>query len=260
MDQINVGIDPTAEELAAQEAHNAAMAALVDGQTPPEVPPEEPPKLFAGKYKTVEEMEAGYKELESKIGKPPAPPTDPPEVVPPATEADAAKLAAEKGFDYEALTQEYLANESKLTPETMKRLADAGIPEAMVNAHIELLETKATAVRQTAYDIVGGKDTYSTMIDWASNNLSAPEIEAFNAATKSSVEQTMLAVRGLYAQYVSSEGEPNANFVAGKPAGKSSDVYESTAQLVADMNDKRYDKDPAFRKQVELKLGRSKIL
>ena len=36
-----------------------------------------------------------------------------------------------------------------------------------------------------------------------------------------------------------------------------SDIFESSAQVIEAMNDPRYAKDPAFRKQVEDKIARS---
>lgn len=45
-----------------------------------------------------------------------------------------------------------------------------------------------------------------------------------------------------------------------KKAQDASDDYQSKAQMTADMKDPRYKKDPAFRKQVEEKIGRSNIM
>jgi hypothetical protein len=42
-----------------------------------------------------------------------------------------------------------------------------------------------------------------------------------------------------------------------KPAAK--DEFRSTAEVVAAMKDKRYGKDTAYTKDVEVKLGRSNV-
>ena len=39
-----------------------------------------------------------------------------------------------------------------------------------------------------------------------------------------------------------------------------SDVFESSAQVIDAMNDPRYSKDPAYRKEVEEKLARSAVI
>ena len=45
--------------------------------------------------------------------------------------------------------------------------------------------------------------------------------------------------------------------VTGKAPTKSGDVFRSQAELVAAMNDSRYDRDPAYRQDVIEKLYRS---
>jgi len=45
--------------------------------------------------------------------------------------------------------------------------------------------------------------------------------------------------------------------VQGKPPQNNTDVFRSQAELVRAMNDKRYDRDPAYRQDVIQKLERS---
>jgi len=45
--------------------------------------------------------------------------------------------------------------------------------------------------------------------------------------------------------------------LSGKAPTNTKDVYRSQAELVAAMNDKRYDNDPAYRQDVIAKLERS---
>ena len=47
--------------------------------------------------------------------------------------------------------------------------------------------------------------------------------------------------------------------LAGKAAQSSGDVFRSQPELVAAMEDPRYDKDPAYRQDVIEKLDRSNL-
>ena len=47
--------------------------------------------------------------------------------------------------------------------------------------------------------------------------------------------------------------------VTGKSAPQNKDVYRSQAELVRAMSDRRYDNDPAYRRDVIEKLERSDV-
>ena len=47
--------------------------------------------------------------------------------------------------------------------------------------------------------------------------------------------------------------------LSGKPAQTQQDVFRSQAEVVAAMNDPRYDRDPAYRQDVFAKLDRSDL-
>ena len=49
------------------------------------------------------------------------------------------------------------------------------------------------------------------------------------------------------------------NMVTGRGARETQDVFRSQAEVVAAMNDPRYDKDPAYREDVFNKLSRSDV-
>ena len=66
-------------------------------------------------------------------------------------------------------------------------------------------------------------------------------------------------IKGMVARYQSNTKEPN--LTTGENATASTGIrYESMAQVKADMSNPKYEKDPAFRKEVEEKLARSTII
>jgi hypothetical protein len=66
-----------------------------------------------------------------------------------------------------------------------------------------------------------------------------------------------LALQALYYRYTDAMGY-EGQMIQGKPA-RSHDVFQSQAEVVRAMSDRRYDRDPAYRQEVVEKLGRSDL-
>jgi len=98
------------------------------------------------------------------------------------------------------------------------------------------------------------------MVDWAADNLSEGQVDAYNRAVNSGdLEETKFAVQGLRSMYEAQQGFEPARNLSGQ-SRPSVDAYSSLAQMKADMADPRYSSDPAFRDQVASKLSRSNIM
>ena len=106
--------------------------------------------------------------------------------------------------------------------------------------------------------VVGGKEQYSEMINWASKNLAPEEIKAFNnTVDNGSLEQAQLAIAGVQAKYSANNNEPNLF------TGTKADTnvgYRSVGEMLADINDPRYVSDSAFRADVENKVKQSNTI
>lgn len=102
--------------------------------------------------------------------------------------------------------------------------------------------------------------TIDLLVEWAKDNLSESEKSFFNAAIASEEAQATLAAQGLWAKYAKENAEPG--IMMGDVSGgiNTGDVYQSKAQMTADMRDARYRNDPAFRHEVMEKIARSAIL
>ena len=105
---------------------------------------------------------------------------------------------------------------------------------------------------------VGGDKTYANVVNWAKDNLDNAQTNAFDEVVNTgSVAAIKLAVAGLKAEYDKANGV-EGRMVTGKTAPpETGDVFRSQAELVAAMNDKRYDRAPAYRQDVIEKLERS---
>ena len=219
--------------------------------------------LLAGKYKSAEELEKAYKELESKLGQQDSPEKAEPEPEPePTTLSDNANVITDA-------SDEFYANNGKLSPETLQKFQGMSSSD-LVNAYLEVTKSPDWQAAPPAQvqdvtesqinevkNFAGGEQEYQSMVQWAGQNLDAQSIKAFDDIIASgSIETIKFAVSGLKSQYLNAVGY-EGKMVQGKAARETGDVFRSQAELVRAMSDRRYDSDPAYRQDVIEKLERS---
>lgn len=217
---------------------------------------EDRPEWLPEKFKSAEELAKSYTELERQFTQSrQSSNTDATESSEPEATADARQAVENAGLDFEALQQEF-ADNGNLSDTTYADLQARGIPKEMVDTYIEGQKSLATEYQQEIYDVVGGEENYTQMSEWATDNLSDDEIDAFNDAIVSgNISQARLAIDGLAARYRQS-GNAEPALVGGK-ASSSVETYDSWAQVTKDMANPDYKKDPAYRDAVQKKLARS---
>ena len=113
---------------------------------------------------------------------------------------------------------------------------------------------------QTIVDSIGGSDNFSAVQQWANENLNQDEIEAYNREVNSGdYYRARNALQSMYFAYQDQAGfEPE--LMGGRLSGNSSDVFRSTAEVMAAMNDSRYLNDSAYTQDIQDKLIRSDVL
>jgi hypothetical protein len=269
----------TQNENPALSPENEEMLAALAGEGD-----DKPAELLAGKYKSVEDLEKAYKELQAKLGRG--------ESTTPDTEDDDTTTAADDqaedddkpagdareiygdliggklddaGIDFQDMNVRWQQS-GTLESGDYDQLAEAGFNRDMVDAYLSGLQYKAaqdTALSVTEVtsikESLGGEAEYNKMIQWAGANLPPEEVEGFNQIINTQpMSAVKMAVAGLHARYTAVEGrEPR--LIGGRASKGSSDKFESTTQLVEAMSDPRYSKDPAYQRKVQEKLGRSSI-
>lgn len=223
------------------------------------------PAWLPAKFKDEEQMATAYAELEKKMGGGEAPkPAVVEPVVNPAVKPVVAPapdglpdLLKTAGFDYAAMTAEVQKN-GDLSKESYDGLY-AKFGKQVVDQHISGLKASASVYAGKIFDMAGGTETYGKVMEWAKANVPAAEAAAFNTAVGSGdFAVAKLAVDGVMAKYNAAIGSEPAllNATSGLTSGVG-DVYRSWAQITTDMRDPRYAKDPAYRADVEAKIGRS---
>ena len=269
----------TQDQSTALSPENEEMLAAMAGEDDKEG------ELLAGKYKSVEDLERAYKELQTKLSRgesvTPEPEDDSSADDSEAEAKDKEDESAgnareiygeliggkldEAGIDFQDMNVRWQQT-GTLEAGDYEQLAEAGFNRDMVDAYLSGLQYKQTqdtalSVKEVASikESLGGEAEYNKMIEWAADNLSDDEVEGFNQIINTQpMASVKMAITGLHARYSAVEGrEPK--LIGGRAPKGSTDKFESTAQLVEAMSDPRYSKDPAYQKKVQEKLGRSSI-
>ena len=225
---------------------------------------EQQEQLLAGKYKDASELEKAYVELQKKLGDKDtdtASAEEQPKDTP--TMSEGATLITDA-------SKEYFDNGNKLADETLSKFSSLSSQDLIkaymeVQSNPEFQQQNAPAADITTSQInqiknsAGGEQAYAQIVNWAKSNIPTDQLTAFNEVVNSgSVQAIQLAVSGLKAEYDNANGV-EGRMVTGKAPTKSGDVFRSQAELVAAMNDSRYDRDPAYRQDVIEKLDRSNL-
>ena len=230
---------------------------------------EQQEQLLAGKYKDAQELEKAYVELQKKLGSKNEPTEDVEQTS--ATEDETEETSFSDGASLIAsASDEYYANDGKLSEETLDKFSSMSSKE-LVEAYLEVQGSDAFKANtqdvadlsdseiNTIKNFAGGEAQYDNMIAWANSSLDAKSQEAFDSIVNTgSVDAIKIAVSGLKSQYEAANGYEGKMYTGKAPKGNT-DVFRSQAELVAAMNDKRYDRDPAYRQDVIEKLDRSDL-
>tara|TARA_R100001163_G_C5045798_1_gene183140 strand:+ start:515 stop:1153 length:639 start_codon:yes stop_codon:yes gene_type:complete len=196
------------EMLNSDEQDSLSVAESLEGGEQP---------LLAGKYKSPEELEQAYVELQKKLGEP--------------REEEAEEEQGEAEEEGEVEESEEEVEDNNLTEEQAGYLMD----------------------------MAGGEKAYNSMLDWAGNNFSKDEIsmydEVMSAGDPNAIFFAIQALQARFEEDVGTDGQT----LTGRGAGSDDDSFQSQAELVAAMNDPRYDRDPAYRKEMMRRLENSDI-
>jgi hypothetical protein len=223
---------------------------------------------YAGKFKSAEELEKAYLELQKKLGqKEPddsssteETESDESETEEQETESPVAKRVS---FLKEA-SEEYYSNDNQLKPETINKLKEMP-SEELIEAYLELQKsTPVVQARPLSEDAakeivssVGGQEAYNDTLAWAADNLKPEEVAAYdNVINSGNKDAIFFAVQALNQRYKDSVGFEGQQ-VSGRAPKSTVKGFRSNAELAAAISDRRYRTDPAYRYDVEQKLAAS---
>lgn len=167
---------------------------------------------------------------------------------------EAAKILETKGFDYAALSKEY--NETgKLSAETRANLAKVGITDEIIDNFIAGQEAKVEVERNEMAECIGGREVFNDVLKWASENCSADEIASINAVRDKNIIKMIL--KDLKARMEDKEGI-TPDYTKGDGSKPAVDVYRSQAEMFEAISNPKYQKDEAYRLDVQKKIAASR--
>ena len=192
-------------------------------------------------------------------------PTEQPELAqsPPAPEP-APEPAPQASEDLSAWRNEItqLVMDGGFEGDNLSKIDEVARRVGLTVQDIQLYAQGAFANQQQAeqqvLEAVGGQERVNAAIEWARNNWSQEQIQAFDAAAQSGdLAQQELALHRLTSAYSTATGGGGAATpVYGKPAsGSGVEPFGSSYDVTTAMSDQRYQLDPAYRAQVMARLA-----
>ena len=245
---------PSTEVMSSIESDQAESLAIGE-----EMVAQEEARL-AGKYRDAQELEKAYMELEKKLGS---------QNNEESYEEGSEEVEGEGNYTFEDLMYdaglEYQEN-GELSEEMLEAFSELSSRD-LVEAYFELQNNQAEVPQgreleaDEVFDIqnsVGGEEQYRAMTDWAADNFSPEEVEAFDNLVESgntaAIKLALQALAFRYTDAVGYEGE-----VLQGNAARASNAFRSQAELVEAMADPRYDTDPAYRNDILERLEYSDL-
>lgn len=215
---------------------------------------EQKPEWLPEKFKSAEELAKAYSELEKKF-------SSNNKGAKQETPKNKSEEVKAEGFTLDKYNQEYVET-GALSDNSYAELAKLGLDKNLVDGYIEGQKAISDNYQKQIYNEVGSQEQYTQLVDWASKNLSDEEVESFNdVISNGSIQAMKFAVRGLMATAgMKQSSVKQQDLFQGDSDVISVDAFQSIAQVTQAMNDPRYEKDPAYRKEVTDKIARSSVL
>ena len=236
----NISLEEQAKQQEAKAAGKSQAAEATDR-----------PEWLDEKFSSPEELAKAYKELQSKLGSSGDNTDEQEDTVEEVKQTEATPIQSAI-----ASASEDFEKNGELSAASFKALEKAGIPKEYVEAYMEGIKTQIQSESSKIQESVGGAEAYQEMTEWALDNLSEGEIEAFNSIVeKGTIEQAKVAVKGLYARYVSEGSGSSPKLLQGGTRGTGVAPFTSAAQVTAAMRDPRYDKDASYRQEVQQRMA-----
>lgn len=259
MDELN----PTPVEETIEENSNVNES-TVNGST------NERPDWLPDNFKSAEDFADSYKELQSKFTKEKQGlTTDDNDDDSGDADSDAANdddgehvpnVSPGEQLDFDSYSNEF-AQTGELSEASRDEIKDTlGVSDDVIDMYLAGIESTVSSYQNAAFEITDGEGNYEAMQDWASQNLTEEQQQGFDSALHGSRESGLLAVKGLYADYVAANGQ--APTLIGPESGSpsySGNSFETSAEMTEAIADPRYKTDENYRNEVMKKIMNSDV-
>ena len=150
------------------------------------------------------------------------------------------------------------AASGSLSEETLKSLRDSGVPDSIIASYTDGLQAKKEARTQAAANAVGGVDNLTKAMEFARNNFSPEQLEAFKGQLNGPTWEVTL--KGLAMQAgLDINTAPRQDSVAtsgpsAAPPSKEVVPFRDMAEQLAATSSPQYRTDPDYREHVAQRL------
>ena len=248
-DKVEINSDEPKNISLEEEAKQQEAEAPKEVNETIEQPQEARPEWLPEKFANAEELAKAYGALETKLSQQ----TEEKPVAEETTTDEQPNNSLEPFYD------EY-SQSGELSEKSYADLAKMGLDKNLVDGYIAGQKAIADNDVATIHNTVGGEENYQQLLDWSAQNLTEAEKDAFNSTLDTgSIDQVKFAVQAI-ASRAGITGQPVNRMIEGDTSVNVPDTFESIAQVTEAMNDPRYSSDPAYRKQIELKLAKSSVI
>ena len=253
--------------------------------------------LLAGKYKTTEDLESAYKELEKKLGdkeqglerEASEEATDEPQQLDPATfykedgsvnydvanevyGEQVSNIFKNAEIDPFKMNEHFMENNGTLSDEMYDTLGKAGLNKSVVDSYLEGVRQQAgydTSQADPAAPILtdqeiaevqgiaGGKAGYEQLMAWATDNLSDADAKNFDEVVETGNKAAVTFAIKALMGQYEDAQGRDSTLITGKQSP--TPTYRSMAEVVRDMNNPLYDQDESYRDDVRRKLELSNL-
>lgn len=219
------------------------------------------PQWLPENFKSPEDLAKSYAEAQAEITRLKQGTAKPDATKEPAEGGDKPQEPANADDTFKKFSDEFYTS-GKLSDTSYGELQKMGIPKAYVDEYVRnAIVAQESATNDLMKDF-GGMSKWNEVSQWAARSYSPEDVLALNKVFDSGEPATIKQVlRGIYAQYDSVNPASTApSLLSGDRSGSGYvNAYASKAEMVRDMSDPKYAKDPAFRKMVSDKISKSNI-
>jgi hypothetical protein len=180
------------------------------------------------------------------------------EAKPAPTEAEIATLSASEKLNVNEMIVKQLRGE-EFTEADKAKLEKAGLSVEQISTLAEAHKQVQLKNNNEIYEAVGGQEVYEGLKTFASEHLDDSEADAINQALRSgNMKIAKLAVLGLKAMSEQMNGRPASKRIDGSGSSSSTEgAYADQQELIKDLNNRKYGKDPEFTARVDARRNKS---